>query len=110
MLPTAVALAEQHDGMAVWSVPSIKPLSTEAIAGIARASSAIIVLEEHSVHGGLGAAVAEIVTEAAPCRVLRIGIRDRFSDHCGSYDYLLREHGLDLASVKERVHAFLSAV
>lgn len=110
MLPTAVALAEQRGDMAVWSVPSIKPLSTAAITTIARRSSALIVMEEHSVHGGLGAAVTEIVSETAPCRVLRIGIRDRFSDHCGSYDYLLREHGLDLASVKERVSAFVAAV
>ncbi len=108
MLTTALKLAEQYDGMAVWSVPSIKPLSSEAIAAIARSSSAIVVLEEHSVHGGLGAAVTEIVSELAPCRVLRIGIRDRFSDHCGSYDYLLSEHGLDLVSVKDRVDAFVA--
>ena len=110
MLTTAVKLAEQNGAITVWSVPSIKPLSTEAIADIARSSSAIIVMEEHSVHGGLGAAVTEIVSEVAPCRVLRIGIRDRFSDHCGSYDYLLREHGLDLASVKERMDAFIATV
>nr|WP_281064231.1 transketolase C-terminal domain-containing protein [Sphingomonas sp. PvP018] len=110
MLTTAMQLAEQHGQMAVWSVPTIKPLATEAIAAIARSSSAIIVMEEHSVHGGLGAAVTEIVSEVAPCRVLRVGIRDRFSSHCGSYDYLLREHGLDLASVKERVDAFTAAV
>jgi transketolase len=110
MLTTAVQLAKQHGPMAVWSVPSVKPLSTEAIAAIARSSSAIVVMEEHSVHGGLGAAVTEIVTEVEPCRVLRIGIRDRFSKHCGSYDYLLREHGLDLASVKERVDAFTATI
>lgn len=110
MLTTAVKLAEQYDGMAVWSVPSVKPLSAETIAMIARSSSAIVVLEEHSVLGGLGAAVTEIVSETVPCRVLRIGIRDRFSKHCGSYDYLLREHGLDLTSVKERVDAFTATL
>ena len=110
MLTTAVALAEQNSEMAVWSIPSIKPLSVEAITAIARRSSELISMEEHSVHGGLGAALTEIVSEKVLCRVLRIGISDRFSDHCGSYDYLLHEHGLDLASVKERVNAFLSDV
>lgn len=109
MLSTAVQVAE-NEGMAVWSVPSIKPLSSEAIGSIARKSAGIVVLEEHSVHGGLGAAVTEIVSEIAPCKVLRVGIRDRFSQYCGSYDYLLREHGLDLASVKERVHAFRASL
>lgn len=109
MLTTADRLAAERGGMAVWSVPSIKPLSADAITAIARLSRGLVVLEEHSVHGGLGAAVTEIVSETAPCRVLRIGIRDRFSEHCGSYDYLLREHGLDLAAVAERVDAFVAA-
>jgi transketolase len=108
MVTTADQLAAERGGMAVWSVPSIKPLSAEAITAIARSSHGLIVLEEHSVHGGLGAAVTEIVSETAPCRVLRIGIRDRFSEHCGSYDYLLREHGLDLVGIKERMDAFFA--
>ena len=63
-------------------------------------------LEEHSIVGGLGSAVTEIVCEAGGGRVLRIGIRDRFSHHCGSYDYLLGEHGLDIDSIRERIDAF----
>jgi transketolase len=110
MLKTAQQLAEQDNTMAVWSVPSVKPLSAEAIATIVRSSRGLVVLEEHSIHGGLGAAVTEIVSDVAPCRVLRIGIRDRFSEHCGSYEYLLREHGLDLAAVKERVDAFRASL
>jgi transketolase len=110
MLTTAMRLAEQDDALSVWSVPSIKPLDPSAITAIAGSCSGLVVLEEHSVHGGLGAAIAEIVSESAPCRVLRIGIRDRFSQYCGSYEYLLREHGLDLESVKERVDAFRSTL
>jgi transketolase len=110
LLKTAKELVEQGSDMALWSAVSIKPLSNTAIAAIARGSNAIVVLEEHSVHGGLGAAVTEIVSEVAPCRVLRIGIQDRFSQHCGSYEYLLREHGLDLAAVREQVDAFRSTL
>lgn len=109
MLSTAVELAKEDPALAVWSAPSVKPLCGAKISGIARANKGIVVLEEHSVHGGLGAAVAEIVTEMAPCPVLRIGIGDRFSQHCGSYEYLLREHGLDAASIRDRIHAFRAA-
>ena len=59
----------------------------------------IVVLEEHSVYGGLGSAIAEITSEYFPIRVCRIGIQDRFSSFCGSYQYLLKEHKLNLESV-----------
>ena len=48
-------------------------------------------LEEHSVYGGLGTAVTEISMEHAPTRVLRIGVEDRFSVACGSYESLMAE-------------------
>lgn len=90
----------------VWSAPSIKPLDADAVCAAAGACSAVVVLEEHSIVGGLGSAVCEILSERQPMRVLRIGVADRFSEHCGTYDYLLHEHGLDVASVKQRVEAF----
>ena len=43
--------------------------------------------EEHSVLGGLGSIIAEIASEFAPVRILRVGVQDRFSQHCGSYEY-----------------------
>jgi transketolase len=67
------------------------------------------VLEEHSVLGGLGSVIAEIASEFAPTRVLRIGVRDRFSQHCGSYAYLLKEHGLDRPGIEKRLEDYLSA-
>ena len=91
---------------AVWSVPSIKPLDADAVCAIARNSRAVVVLEEHSVLGGLGSAVTEILSERVPVRVLRIGVADRFSEYCGTYAYLLKEHGLDVASVQQRIAAF----
>ena len=56
--------------------------------------------------GGFGSLVTEEVSALHPLPVLRIGVQDRFSEHCGSYDYLLREHGLDLDTVTARVAAF----
>jgi transketolase len=106
MVRTAIALADERDA-SVWSVPVIKPIDEKQLADICAAHpGGVVVLEEHSVIGGLGSLVAEVAADHAPVRVLRIGVADRFSEHCGSYDYLLREHGLDLASVAQRVAAF----
>jgi transketolase len=108
MVDAAVGLSDNHYRCDVWSVPSIKPINAEAILGISRECKSLVVLEEHSVLGGLGSAVAEIVSEAGLSRVLRIGIRDRFSCHCGSYDYLLREHGLDIDSIHRRIDTLIA--
>jgi transketolase len=67
----------------------------------------VVVLEEHSVLGGLGSTIAEIAAESAPVRFLRVGVQDRFSQYCGTYDYLLREHGLDREAVAQRIAAFV---
>lgn len=109
MVRTALDIGANHLDCAVWSVPSIKPLDAEAIVRIAQASRGIVALEEHSTQGGLGSAVAEIVAERHPVRVLRIGVPDRFSEHCGTHAYLLREHGLDHDAVLARVQAFAAA-
>ena len=77
---------------------------------VCRNHETVIVLEEHSVHGGLGSAVAEIASAYAPTPICRVGIPDRFSRYCGSYAYLRAEHGLDAASVADQVEAFLRRV
>lgn len=105
MTRTALDLALERD-LSVWSAPSLKPLSAQDVCAAARNSSGLVTLEEHSVLGGLGAAVTEITSEHQPTRVLRIGVSDRFSEHCGTHAYLLREHGLDIDSVRTRLHAF----
>jgi transketolase len=110
MVRTALRLAEYWPGSAVYSAPSLKPLHPDAVAAICRRHRAIITLEEHSVHGGLGAAICEIATEQAPTWVCRIGIPDRFSRFCGSYSYLLTEHELDDTAVLSRIDRFLEAL
>lgn len=107
MVRTALDVAKaQYPEAEVWSVPTIKPIDVTGVADICARHRAVVVLEEHSTMGGLGALVAEISTELAPTRVLRVGVPDRFSEHCGTYDYLLKEHGLDTASVATKVAAF----
>nr|WP_229510764.1 MULTISPECIES: transketolase C-terminal domain-containing protein [unclassified Massilia] len=108
MVRSAADIAQELD-LAVWSALSLKPLSADDVCAAARACSSLVTLEEHSVLGGLGAAVVEITSEQYPVRVLRIGVPDRFSEHCGTHAYLLREHGLDNESVRARITAFASA-
>lgn len=108
MVRAAIDVATQsYPGAAVWSAPTIKPLDSQQVSTICKHSRTVVVLEEHSVLGGLGSVVTEIACELAPTRVLRIGVNDRFSHHCGSYDYLRKEHGLDHAAIEQRIRAFM---
>ena len=108
MVRTAVEIAAAaYPEAAIWSVPFIKPIDHQQVVTICTRSRAIVVLEEHSVLGGLGSAIAQIASEFAPVRLLCIGVPDRFSQHCGTYEYLLKEHGLDQAAVAQRIEAFV---
>ena len=110
MAATALAAARSWPGSSVYSAPSLKPLHADAVVDACIPHEVIVVLEEHSVYSGLGAAVAEILSAHAPAWVCRIGIQDCFSQQCGSYDYLMKEHGLDAASVVAQVSRFLEQV
>lgn len=107
LVTTALAVASLWPSSEVYSAPCIKPLDVDEISGVCRRHEAVIVLEEHSIYGGLGSAIAEISAGHAPAWVCRIGVRDRFSKYCGSYGYLMREHGLDAPSVAAQVRDFL---
>jgi transketolase len=108
MLPTAMEAAKEWPDSAVWSVPCIKPLDAEHVAAVCGRHKAVIVLEEHCVYGGLGGAVAECTSTHGPTWVCRVGVQDRFSRYCGSYEYLMREHKLDVESVKSQVRDFVA--
>lgn len=109
MVCTALRLAEQWKGVSVWSVPRLKPLhDAEIDACIANARS-VITLEEHSIDGGLGTIVAERVAHRNSddgATVLRIGIENKFSDLCGSYEYLIDRHGLSADKLQIRLRRF----
>lgn len=108
MVRTALAAAARWPGSAVYSAPCLKPLDAEAVAAVCRRHPTVVTVEEHTVYGGLGGAVAEIAADRAPTFVCRVGVDDRFSEKCGTYQYLLGEHRLDADSVVKRVEEFLS--
>jgi len=106
LVTLAVKLAKDWPGGAVWSAPSLKPLHTDSVVAACSRHRLVVTLEEHNVLGGLGGAVAEILSQEHPMPVCRLGIPDRFSRFCGSYSYLMREHGLDFDSARSQILAF----
>ena len=108
MVRTAIDAAANYPDASVWSIPSIKPIDSRQVAEICRKADSLIVMEEHSILGGLAAAIAEIASEHAPVKICRIGVNDRFSEHCGTYAYLLKEHQLDVVSVRRKIDTFLN--
>lgn len=107
MVKTALEIASQGIDAEVWSVPSIKPLQKQQLLEIVSRVDSIVTLEEHSVLGGLGSCISEQISAIRALPICRIGVEDRFSAHCGTWDYLLQEHRLDGESVSTRITAFL---
>lgn len=107
MVKTAMEIAESHIDAEVWSVPSVKPLSPRQVTALVGRVDRLITLEEHSVMGGLGSAVAEATATNRALPICRIGVEDRFSASCGTWDHLLREHRIDCQSIRDRIDIFL---
>lgn len=84
----------------VINMSSIKPIDEEAIIKAASDTGAIVTAEEHSVRGGLGSAVAEVVVKNCPVPMAMIGVEDRFGES-GKADDLLKAYGLTAAHIAE---------
>ena len=86
-----------------------KPLDSEAVLAAARETSAIITIEEHSIIGGLGSAVAEALVESSNSHTTfkRMGIKDTFSTQVGSQEYLRGIYGLSVDGIVEVVRSSL---
>ncbi|MDI6870588.1 MAG: transketolase C-terminal domain-containing protein [Bacillota bacterium] len=91
-------LAEEGVKAKVAEVHTLKPINTEAVVELARATGAIVTVEDHNVIGGLGSAVAEVLGEHYPCRLKRVGIPDCFTESA-PYEELLEAYGISAAAV-----------
>ena len=91
---------------AVLHVPSIKPVNVDELVRAAEPFKLVMTVEEHSVHGGLGALVAEILSEHSPRRVIRFGINDRWGESAPN-EYLLDLFQLSPARLSERIKQVL---
>lgn len=104
MVKTAVQLVESRNlSVDVYSVPFIKPFDQNKYADLLKKYDRVVTFEEHSIYGGLGDCFAAVVASMGSTKLQKIGIEDRFSEKCGTYDYLMKEHGLDLESIAAKV-------
>ena len=101
-LEAAELLQEQGISAGVLHLPSIKPVNKEEIASAAEKVKWVITVEEHSIYGGLGGLVAEVLSELSPRRVIRFGMEDRWGESAPN-DYLLDLFQVSPARLSERV-------
>ncbi len=103
------SLKEKGLSIRLISMHTIKPLDTQIILESARKTPAIFTLEEHSIIGGLGSAVAEVLVEnRANVIFKRIGVPDRFSKVIGSQEYMRRANGLSAEQIIETILNFIN--
>jgi transketolase len=104
MVPAAMEAAAtlESEGIQarVLNMCSVKPIDAQAVVAAAGETGAIVTAEEHSVIGGLGSAVAEVVCETTPVPVFKVGIQDTFG-RSGEAGELMEKYGLTAASVAE---------
>jgi len=97
-LDAAQMLSRQGIEARVLEVHTVKPLDVESIVQAARETGALVTVEEHSIVGGLGGAVAEAVSDAYPVPVKRVGIADRFAE-TGPYFEMLDRYGMSIEDI-----------
>jgi len=97
-LDAAQMLSRQGIEARVLEVHTVKPLDVESIVQAARETGALVTVEEHSIVGGLGGAVAEAVSDVYPVPVKRVGIADRFAE-TGPYFEMLDRYGMSIEDI-----------
>ena len=105
-LDAAEKLAAEGINAQVINMATVKPLDTELVLEAAKTTGKVVVVEEHSVIGGLGSAVCDVLSEQLPTPVLKIGVNDVFG-HSGPAVELIKEFGLDGDSIAAKVKEFV---
>ena len=103
----AEALAAEGVDARVINIHTIKPIDKDIILDAARSTGAIVAAEEHSIIGGLGSAVAEVVCEGCPVPVVRMGVEDKFG-HSGKVPPLLEMYGLTVENLVAKAKAAIA--
>ena len=108
VLLAADELAQSGVNCRVLDCHTIKPIDRDEIISAAKETGGIVTAEDHSVIGGLGSAVCEVVAEAHPARVLRVGLTDRFASSGRDYRKLMSHYSLDSAEIVRRAKELLA--
>ncbi|HEX8046332.1 transketolase family protein [Rhizobium sp.] len=107
MLKAADILARQGVEARVLNMATVRPIDEDAIIAAARETGAIVTAEEHSIYGGLGSAVAEVVVDNAPVPMKRLGVPGIYAP-TGSAEFLLDEFGMAPSAIAEATLALLT--
>jgi len=96
--------------VSLYSLPFLQPLDAELIQDLAQTSRLMVTIEEHSIIGGLGGAVAEVLAEQPGLKapLIRIGLREGFSCEVGDQEFLRKIYGLSPEAIVQRVQDFLN--
>ena len=105
-LAAAEMLAADGIEAKVINIHTIKPLDEELVVAAAKETGKVVTVEEHSVIGGLGGAVCEVLAEKAPTKVLKIGMNDMYGES-GSAKALLEKYELDANGIYKKIKAWL---
>lgn len=105
-LDAAELLAKDGIEAKVINMHTIKPIDAEAVIEAAKQTGKVVTVEEHSVIGGLGSAVCDVLAENYPVKVKKIGINDIFGES-GPAAELVKKYGLDGESIYQTVKEFL---
>ena len=90
----------------VIAIPTIKPLKAKALIESAKKTKKVVTIEEHQIYNGLGSAVAEVLSQHLPTKMLIIGVEDTFCES-GSYSDLINKYGLASHRIEEKIIKFL---
>lgn len=104
-LKAADMLAEAGIDAEVINIHTIKPIDRELVVASAKKTGKVVTVEEHSVIGGLGSAVCDVLCEEYPVKVLKIGVNDRFGES-GPAVELIHKYGLDAEGIFAKVKEF----
>ncbi len=105
-LEAAERLAEDGIDAKVVNIHTIKPLDEELVIKSAKETGKVVTVEEHSVIGGLGSAVCDVLSENAPTKVMKIGVNDTFGES-GPAAELIKKYGLDADSIYNKIKTFV---
>lgn len=103
-LKAAELLAAKGINARVIDMHTIKPIDKDILAKASKETGFIVTVEEHNVIGGLGGAVCEALCDTAPCKVLRIGVEDKFGKS-GTPAALLEKYGLTAQAICDKIAA-----
>lgn len=105
-IQAAEMLAADGIDATVINIHTIKPLDEDLVVAAAKETGKVVTIEEHSVIGGLGSAVCDVLAEKAPTKVMKIGVNDTFGES-GPAVALIKKYGLDAESIYNKVKAFV---